>query len=93
MVLEHLVTGSTVVRAAEVAGVDRTTVHRWLRLDHGFQAAYNAARRDLQREVEARLLNLADVALETVEAAVLGGDVRAALAVLKGLGAFARDAT
>jgi hypothetical protein len=38
--------------------------------------------------VEARISQLANVALETVAGAVESGDVRAALAVLKGLGAL-----
>jgi len=92
IVLEHLIAGATVTKAAEAGGVDRTTVHRWLREDCTFLAAYNAARRDLSREVEARLPHLAEAALGTVEAAVQNGDVRAALAVLKGLGALSGSA-
>ncbi len=88
VVLDQLIVGKTVTKAAEVVGVDRTTVHRWLREDWAFQAAYNAAQRDLRREVEARLPHLVDAALETIQEAVRGGDVRAALAVLKGLGAL-----
>jgi hypothetical protein len=42
--------------------------------------------------VEARLPNLVEAALEAVEAAVKKGDVRAALAVLKGLGALSGTA-
>ena len=62
------------------------TVHRWLREDSRFQAAYNAAQRDLQREVESRLFQLAQAACETVANALEHGDVRAALVVLKGVG-------
>ncbi len=40
-VVAALITGSTVTRAAELAGVDRTTVHRWLRDDWDFQAPLN----------------------------------------------------
>lgn len=69
--------------------MDRTTLRRWLREDFSFQAAYNGLRLDLRREIEARLDNVANAALETVSAAVDAGDVRAALAVLKGTGVFA----
>jgi hypothetical protein len=86
LAVEQLVAGGTVTQAAEAAGVDRTTVHRWLRNDFAFQAAYNNAQRDLRREVEDRLTRLTNAAAETVVAAVEGGDVRAALAVLRGLG-------
>ena len=87
--LGALLAGETVTRAAERAGADRTTVHRWLREDWDFQAAYNAARRNLQREIEGRLLQIARSAAETVAAAVDHGDVRASLAVLRGIGLLA----
>src|SRR5262245_45523135 len=86
LVLEQLLAGASITRAAQAAGVDRTSVHRWLREDWSFQAAYNAARRDLMREIETRLVRLAEGAVQAVERAVRQGDVRAALAVLKGLG-------
>ena len=54
--LAELLGGSTVTSAAKAAGVDRSTVHRWLREDFTFQASLNAARRDMQREVGHRLL-------------------------------------
>lgn len=88
VVLEQLLAGASVTKAAEAAGVDRTTVHRWLREDWAFQAAHHRAQRDLRRAVEARLPHLVEAAVETVQAAVRDGDVRAALAVLKGLGAL-----
>jgi hypothetical protein len=84
--LEQLLVGATVSRAAEAAGVDRSTVHRWLRHDFDFLAAYNGAQRDLRREAENRLLRLMNAATEAVVSAVEAGDVRVALAVLKGLG-------
>ena len=89
--LEQLLAGASVTEAAKVARVDRSTVHRWLREDWAFQAAYNASRRDLQREIEARLLHIARAAAEAVEQAVKEGDVRTALAVLKGTGILAGE--
>ncbi len=84
--LEGLAAGSTVTDAARLAGVDRTTVHRWLREDFRFQAAWNRLRADLEREVEARIEKLVQVALTAVEEAIAGGDARVALAVLRGTG-------
>jgi len=84
--LAALVGGATITAAGEAAGRDRTTVHRWLREDHGFQAVYNTARADLRREVEAQLDHIVQDAVEAVRGAVRSGDVRAALAVLKGTG-------
>ena len=56
--LEALTAGATVTAAAAAARVDRVTVHRWLRDDFAFQAAFNRARRDLRSAAEARLLGL-----------------------------------
>lgn len=84
--LEALLAGRSVTDAATVAGVDRTTVHLWLKGDFAFRAALNRGRRELLDRMEARLVNLADKAAGVVEAAIAKGDERVALAVLKGLG-------
>ena len=65
--LTALATGATVTLAAGEAGVDRTTVHRWLRDDHAFQALWNRIRRDREREALARIEHLAIGALDAVE--------------------------
>jgi hypothetical protein len=85
-VLAALLSGSTATAAAEVAGVDRTSVHRWLRHDWGFQAALNRGRRELQDGLQAHLERVAERAVQAVSDAIEAGDLRAALAVLKGLG-------
>ena len=85
-VLSALATGTTISAAAEAASVDRTTVHRWLREDACFQAAWNRLRLEMRREVAARLDHLAEAALNTVQGAMEAGDARIALAVLKGVG-------
>jgi hypothetical protein len=87
--LAALLTGSSVSVAAEQAAVSRETVHRWLR-EPVFAAAYNRQRRDLWEATETRLLRLADRATTVVERALdQDGDVKAALALLKGLGLLA----
>jgi hypothetical protein len=80
-----LLAGRTVTDAAADAGVDRATVHRWLRENFGFQAAVNAGRRELRKGVQVRLERLAEKAAGCVEKAIDEGDVKAALAILKGL--------
>ena len=84
--LAALLGGATITAVAAAAGVDRTTIHRWLRDDPGFQAAYNAVKRDLRREVEASIERVVIQAMETVCAAIEEGDVRAALAIVRGAG-------
>ena len=85
-VLEALLSGSSVTDAAQSNGVDRTTVHRWLRGDHEFKAAYNGGLTDLRDAAQARLLSLASTALEVVSRALDEGDVKTAIGVLRGVG-------
>jgi hypothetical protein len=61
--LAALLAGSTVTAAADAEGVDRTTVHRWLRSDYDFQAAMNRARRELRDATASRLYDAAKRAL------------------------------
>lgn len=84
--LAALGAGANVTSAAERAGVDRTTVQRWLRQDCAFQAAWNGLRPDLRCEVQAGLDQLVGAALQAVQDAVTAGDARVGLAVLKGTG-------
>lgn len=84
--LEALLRGERVTDAAHTAGVSPRTVHRWLKDDFAFQAAFNRERHALTQAMQQRLAVLATTALETVEGAVKAGDVKAALAVLKAAG-------
>jgi hypothetical protein len=84
--IEWLTAGETAVAAADAAGVSRSTVHRWLRADPAFQAAYNAWQADLTSTARARLLALADKAVSTVERALDRGDARTALTILRAQG-------
>ena len=86
--LERLLAGETVTATAEAVGIDRSTLHRWLREDYVFQARLNQAKRELADATRARLLRVADKAAEAVGNAVDQGNLNAALAVLKGLGAL-----
>jgi hypothetical protein len=84
--IDHLITGETVTAVAGEVHLYRSTVHRWLREDSVFQAAYNQRRSELQEAYATRILSLADRAIATVEDAVVNGDVRASLKVLDELG-------
>jgi transposase len=85
--LTALAGGATVTGAAKSADVSRSTVHRWLN-EPRFTDAYEVMKRRRLAEIDARIAALADAALATVEKAIAEGDVRAALAVLRGLGAL-----
>ena len=84
--LSALLAGKSVTDAAAAAEVDRTTVHRWLKDDFGFRAAFNRERRRLREAMQSRLMTLAEKAAECVERSLADGDDKIALALLKGLG-------
>jgi hypothetical protein len=48
--MEGILSGQSITAAAEAAGVDRGTVHRWLRDDPDFRAAYHERRADLSKD-------------------------------------------
>ena len=81
--LEALLAGANVTDAAAAAGVDRSTLHNWLRKHFAFQAALNAGRKDLRQAIAHRLERLANDATECVGKAVREGDVKAALEIVK----------
>ncbi len=87
-----LLAGKSVTDTATDAGVDRATVHRWQKRDYTFQAALNAARRELRQTAYGRLERLAEKAVGCIEQAIDHGDVKAALEIVKGMGILAPSA-
>ena len=81
-----MASGQSATDAAAAAGIHRQTLHRWLRDDPAFRAAFHAWQSAAADHAKARLLALADAAVTTVAAAVAAGDTHAALAVLRGQG-------
>jgi hypothetical protein len=83
-----LVAGATMQAAADAAGVDRTTLWRWMREDAAFIAEYNQARADQRDAVQAELRSLATDALAVVRGMLQDDEappalrLRAAMAVL-----------
>jgi hypothetical protein len=77
-----------VTDAAAAAGVNRWTVHAWLRENFAFQAALNRGRRDLRQAVLHRLDRIANNATECIDKAIQGGDVKAAMEIVKRLDFF-----
>ena len=78
-----LAAGATVTDAATAAGVHRATASEWAHHDPDFIAAVNQLRADAFSALTDRLRVVTTAALETVAAAIGGGNVDAALAVLK----------
>jgi hypothetical protein len=85
-VLAELLSGQSVTSASAAADVNRSTVHRWLRTDFDFIAAYNEARNEMRAEAELRIIAASARAADTLIEAISEGNVLAAVALLKGIG-------
>lgn len=86
--LQRLAAGSSIVQAARPAQVDRRTLYRWLHSDPQFVAAYNAWQRETVASGRGRVLAMGDLALDTVQSAMLQGNARVAVQVAKANGAL-----
>jgi hypothetical protein len=84
--LELIFAGKSVAETAREAGVNRRTIHRWIKNDPVFAAAYNEWREEIEENCAARLAAMADKAAAAIEKALEAGDARSALQLLKGLG-------
>jgi transposase len=69
--LEALLSGKSVEEAAQLAGVSRTTLFRWLREDERFRDEYRRAGSQLMEGALRRLQQLCGVAVKTL-AEVMG---------------------
>ena len=87
LALTALLEGCSVTDAAQAAEVDRSTLYRWME-EPAFLAALNRGKRDIQEALRLRLLNLGEQALGIAGESLNSGDVKTALAILKGLGLF-----
>lgn len=86
-----LLAGQSISEAAEAAGVDRRTVHRWKHED-GFSEALADGQREIMAECSDRLAALAERAVSAVEKAVVEDQSpTVALRVLDGLGLLTRS--
>lgn len=80
-----LLEGSTVSKTAEAVGVDRSTLHRWLR-EPRFVAERNRLAKEAREACQERLRYLAGTAVEVVAQAVEAGNLKAALNLIKIVG-------
>jgi hypothetical protein len=87
-----LTSGHTLVASATAAGVNRTTLYRWLKGDSAFLAAFNAWQKDVIDTARGRILALSDLAVNTVAKAMTKGDASTAMKVLGAIGALDRVA-
>jgi hypothetical protein len=88
MAIQLLTSGQSLVAAATAAGVNRTTLYRWLKGDPAFVAAYNAWQKDVRDTARGKVLALSDLAITTIAKAMTRGDTRSALKILQATGAL-----
>jgi hypothetical protein len=86
VVLEGLVVGKSVTEMSQAAGVNRTTIYRWMKHDPAFRAAYNQWHEQMIESGRSRLLMLVDTAADSLRKALEAGDSKAALELLRGMG-------
>ncbi len=73
--IDGIVSGKSITAAAHAAGIDRGTLHRWLRDDPTFRAVYHERRADLVASAQGRLLTIVEKATATAEQAIGAGNV------------------
>ena len=84
--LENLMWGNTMSDTARLLGVSRMTIHRWLKNDPVFRAAYNEWNEHCVESHRARILMMCDRAMDAVDNALHTGDARLGMQLLKGMG-------
>jgi hypothetical protein len=71
-------------------GQPRTTLHRWLKRDRAFVAAFNAWQKDVLDTARGRILALSGLAVTTDARAMSAGNAKVAVDILKSIGALDR---
>lgn len=74
------------MQAAQLAGVNRATVYRWVQNHPEFRAAYNTWQRELAESARSRLLKLSERAVDVIERALQENDREVAVKVLRDMG-------
>ena len=88
IVIQCLGSGMNITAAAQGAGVDPRTVHRWIKSKPEFAAAFNAWKQETYEIARARALGMSERALGVIDAAIDKGNLSASLQVARGLGVF-----
>lgn len=78
--------GMSISRATQLAGVSRAQFYRWRQEHREFQAALQRGRCEMQAQVRTQLDLLMQEAVAAVSQAIRGGNARAAMQLLRGLG-------
>ena len=82
-VLTRLLSGRSIVEAAEDTKVHRQTIHRWLRDNDRFRAMFNTWKNNIQANAKDRLAAGSDAIVSALLGAVEKGDAKIALALAR----------
>ena len=85
-VLRYVAQGQTLTEAAQNASVGRSTIYRWLADHPRFSEAHQCVQRQIRDYVQADLQALMVEAMQNVRSAILRGDARISIMLLKQLG-------
>jgi hypothetical protein len=86
IVIQCLGSGMNITAAAQGAGVDPRTIHRWIKSKPEFAAAFNAWKQETYEIARARALTMGERAMGVIDAAIDKGNLSASLQVARGLG-------
>jgi hypothetical protein len=67
LAITALLGGASQSAAAEAAGVDRSTLYRWMKRDAEFVAAYNRVKHDHYDAIHARMFQITNQMMDTLE--------------------------
>jgi hypothetical protein len=67
LAITALLGGASQSAAAEAAGVDRSTLYRWMKRDAEFVAAYNRVKHDHYDTIHARMFQITNQMMDTLE--------------------------
>ena len=84
--LQEILSGKSVAEAAQLAGVGRSTLYRWMESDAQFRAAYNQWQAQVKFHTRARLAALSESAVAAVQKALEAGDAKLGYTILKSMG-------
>jgi hypothetical protein len=67
LAITALLGGASQSAAAEAAGIDRSTLYRWMKRDAKFVAAYNRVKHDHYDAIHARMFQITNQMMDTLE--------------------------
>jgi hypothetical protein len=88
--LELLLKGRPVKEIAKKVRVHRVTLHKWMKRNAAFAAAYNQWHEHMQGSVQSRLMMMGEKAADALEKALERGDGRLAMRYFEKMG-FAKE--